>query len=118
VSGCSGIPQAAYQSADNVRMNAESASLLRRLLLGSVPKRQLRTSLALMALVVYVAFAGLQHAEVLLGLIDPAESAALTLFYVGGGLVFYALIRSANMPKTRTSSSSVITAPRAGPVMA
>jgi diguanylate cyclase len=114
-------------------MAAESSSLLRRLLLGSVPKRQLRTSLALMALVVYIAFAGLQHAEVLLGLIDPDESAALTFFYLSGGLAFYVLLRSGlserwtsdpalSVPQTvlgfvAAAGSYAITGPARGAVM-
>jgi diguanylate cyclase len=75
-------------------MAAESSSSLRRLLLGPTPKRQVRSSQSLLALAVYIAFAGLQHAEVLLGLIDPAESALLSLFYLGSSVLFFVAVRS------------------------
>jgi diguanylate cyclase len=89
-----GEPQAALRSADNDRMPVDSSSPLRLLLLGPTPKRQLRSSQSMLALAVYVAFAGLQHVEVLLGLIDPAESAALSGFYLATAALFFVVIRS------------------------
>ncbi len=50
--------------------------------------------MALIALVVYVLFALAQHGEVLLGLIDLAESNALTAFNLCGALGFYLLMRT------------------------
>ena len=67
---------------------------LRTLLVGDDPRQQLRVSQTLLALVVYVVFAGVQHVEVLLGMIDERASWALTAWNMSGGLVFYALVRS------------------------
>ena len=50
--------------------------------------------MALIALVVYVLFALVQHGEVLLGLIDLAESNALTAFNLCGAVGFYLLMRT------------------------
>jgi diguanylate cyclase (GGDEF)-like protein len=63
-------------------------------LLGTEPKQRLRTGNALLALAVYVAFAFVQHGEVLLGLIDEAASWPLTAWNLGGGLLFVLLVRS------------------------
>jgi diguanylate cyclase len=63
-------------------------------LLGPAGPLRVRSSMALIALAVYAAFALLQHGEVMLGLIDLTESNWLTLFNLSGGLGFYALVRS------------------------
>jgi diguanylate cyclase (GGDEF)-like protein len=57
-------------------------------------RQRLRVSLALVALVVYVMFAGVQHLEVLMGLVDADASWRLTAFNLSGGLLFYGLMRS------------------------
>jgi diguanylate cyclase (GGDEF)-like protein len=57
-------------------------------------RQRLRASLALVALVVYVVFAGVQQLEVMMGLVDAADSWRLSAFNVGGGLMFYGLMRS------------------------
>ncbi len=64
------------------------------LMLGTEPKQRLRTGNALLALVVYMLFAGVQHAEVLLGLIDEAASWPLTAWNLGGGIGFVFIVRS------------------------
>ena len=69
------------------------ARLSDALLGGDAPQR-VRSSMALIALVVYVLFALAQHGEVLLGLIDLAESNALTAFNLCGALGFYLLMRT------------------------
>ena len=66
----------------------------RKLLLDEEPRQRLRASQALLALVVYVVFAGVQHLEVLMGLIDADASWRLTVFNLSGAVVFYAVIRS------------------------
>ena len=48
--------------------------------------------MALIALVVYVLFAFVQHGEVMLGLIDLAESNVLTAFNLCGAFAFYLLV--------------------------
>jgi diguanylate cyclase (GGDEF)-like protein len=63
-------------------------------LLGAPGALRVRTSMALIPLVIYVLFAFVQHAEVMLGLIDLAESNALTAFNLIGGFGFYLLARS------------------------
>lgn len=70
------------------------ASAVSKLLLGSDPRQMLRASQAMLVLAVYVVFAGVQHLEVLLGLIDASESWALTAWNLTGGIGFYAWIRS------------------------
>jgi len=76
----------------------EKASTLRgrcaARLLGPEGPLRVRSSMALTALVVYTVFALLQHSEVMLGLLDLAESNWLTLFNLCGGVGFYALVRS------------------------
>lgn len=66
------------------------------LLLGPREQRlwRVRIGMTLQTTGIYLLFAMLQHAEVLLGFIDPWASAWLTLYYLGGSLVFYALVRS------------------------
>jgi diguanylate cyclase len=53
-----------------------------------------RAAQALLALVMYVMFAGVQHVEVLLGLVDAGNSLHLTIFNLVGGVTFYAVVRS------------------------
>ena len=69
-------------------------ALLRRWLVGDDQRQQIRASQALLVLSVYVVFAGVQHGEVLLGMIDEAASWRLTAYNLFGGVLFYALIRS------------------------
>ncbi len=57
-------------------------------------RQRLRVSLALVALVIYAVFAGVQHAEVLMGLVDAGDSWRLSAFNLSGGLLFYGLMRS------------------------
>jgi hypothetical protein len=55
-------------------------ALLRRWLLGDDQRQQIRASQALLVLGVYVVFAGVQHAEVMLGMIDEAASWRLSAY--------------------------------------
>lgn len=50
--------------------------------------------MVLLTMAVYVLFALLQEGEVLLGFIDARASAWLTLYYLGGSVLFYVLLRS------------------------
>lgn len=50
--------------------------------------------MVLLTMAIYVVFAILQHVEVMLGFIDARDSARLTAYYLGGSLLFYALMRS------------------------
>ncbi len=70
------------------------ASALTKLLLGDGPRQQLRLSQALLVLAVYLVFAVVQHAEVMLGMIDASQSWALTTWNLIGGVGFYLCIRS------------------------
>jgi diguanylate cyclase len=63
-------------------------------LLGPPGPRRVRSSMALIPLVIYVLFAFVQHGEVLLGQIDLEESNALTAFNLCGAFGFYLLARS------------------------
>jgi diguanylate cyclase len=56
--------------------------------------QHVRASQALLVLVVYGVFAGVQHVEVLLGLIDERQSWLLTAYNLAGGTLFYGVIRS------------------------
>jgi diguanylate cyclase len=67
---------------------------LSRLLLGGDARQRLRVSQALLVLTVYIVFAMVQHAEVVLGLIDEQQSWALTAWNLSGGFGFYLYIRS------------------------
>jgi diguanylate cyclase len=69
-------------------------ALLRRWLVGDDQRQQIRAAQALLVLGVYIVFAGVQHAEVLLGMIDEAASWRLTAYNLCGGVLFYGLIRS------------------------
>jgi diguanylate cyclase (GGDEF)-like protein len=64
------------------------------LLLGRDKPQRLRASYTLVALGAYVLFALFQHLEVLLGLIDPGASNALTAFNLAGSVGFYLVVRS------------------------
>jgi len=64
------------------------------LVLGTEPKQRLRTANSLLALTVYLLFAGVQHVEVLLGLIDEADSWPLTAWNLIGGTAFSLILRS------------------------
>jgi diguanylate cyclase (GGDEF)-like protein len=91
-----------------------------------------RVSQSLLALVVYLVFAALQHGEVVLGLVDLRQSNLLTLFNLAGALGFYALVRSGfserrsdpalTLPQMvwgllSTAGSYAITGPARGAVM-
>ena len=65
-------------SAENAYAMVASTSSISRLMLGADRRQSVLASHALMALAVYVVFAGVQHVEVLLGLIDRSDSWALT----------------------------------------
>lgn len=63
-------------------------------LLGREKAQRVRASYTLVAVAVYLLFALLQHAEVVLGLIDRRASHALTLFNLAGSLGVYGVVRS------------------------
>lgn len=69
-------------------------SSLSGLVLGQAGRQRLRVVMVLLTMAIYVVFAILQHVEVMLGFIDARASAWLTAFYLGGSLLFYALVRS------------------------
>lgn len=69
-------------------------SSLSRLVLGQAGRQRLRVVMVLLTMAIYVVFAILQHVEVMLGFIDARASAWLTAYYLGGSLLFYALMRS------------------------
>jgi diguanylate cyclase (GGDEF)-like protein len=75
-------------------MSLRFLPLLTALVLGPAGHRRVRVAQVLLALVVYLVFAGVQQAEVELGLIDPLESNLLTLFNLSGTFGFYLLVRS------------------------
>lgn len=75
-------------------MAALPSSPIVNLLLGPPGRQRVRASQSLLALVVYLVFAVVQHAEVMLGLIDGAASNALTVFNLCGGFTFYLAIRA------------------------
>jgi diguanylate cyclase len=62
--------------------------------LGSEPSQRQRASQCLLVLMVYLAFAVVQHTEVMLGLILEQDSWRLTAWNLAGGVGFFALIRS------------------------
>jgi diguanylate cyclase (GGDEF)-like protein len=64
------------------------------LVLGGEKALRVRTSMTLIALVVYLSFAAVQHGEVMLGLIDLAESNWLSAFALCSAFAFYLLVRS------------------------
>jgi diguanylate cyclase (GGDEF)-like protein len=81
-------------AAEVARTMSAPASSISRLLLGTDPRQTLRVSQALLVLAVYVVFAGVQHLEVMLGMIDATRSWTLTAWNLTGGIGFYACIRS------------------------
>jgi diguanylate cyclase (GGDEF)-like protein len=83
-------------------------SAISRLLFGAERRQSVLASHALMALAVYVVFAGVQHVEVLLGLINRSDSWALTTWNLTGGVFFYASIRSGLNLRLRTSPSLLV----------
>jgi diguanylate cyclase (GGDEF)-like protein len=110
------VPRAGLKSlgapVDTHRMGATTSlrSSLGDVLLGAHGPTRVRSSMALIALVVYLLFALGQHGEVLLGMIDLAESNWLTLFNLSGGLGFYLLVRSG--ASLRLSSEPSLTLPQ------
>ncbi|RZI54644.1 MAG: GGDEF domain-containing protein [Pseudomonas sp.] len=83
-------------------------SIILKALLGSDLRQRTRASQALLVLTVYVVFAGVQHLEVLLGLIDGSQSWALTAWNLTGGIGLYACIRSGLNLKLKTGRSLAI----------
>jgi len=84
------------------------APAISKLLLGEDPRQQTRVAQAVLVLAVYVVFAGVQHLEVLLGLIDPSDSRALTTWNLIGGAGFYLCIRSGLNLRLKTGRSLAI----------
>ena len=84
------------------------ASTISNLLLGNNPRQRMRISQAMLVLAVYVVFAGVQHLEVLLGLIDASQSWVLTAWNLTGGICFYACIRSGLNLRLKTGRSLAI----------
>jgi diguanylate cyclase len=75
-------------------MSAAAPTSLSALVLGPPGHQRVRVSQVLLALAIYVVFAAVQHGEVVLGLIELADSNRLTLFNLSGTLLFYVAIRS------------------------
>ncbi len=75
-------------------MASYAAPRLTELLLGPPGRQRLRASQSLLGVVCYFCSAAIQQVEVAFGFIDPTESAIVAAFYLGGGVLFYALIRS------------------------
>ena len=75
-------------------MSTKLASSIAAGVLGPPGRQRTRASQSLLALTIYVLFAGLQHVEVMLGLIDPVESWWLGGAFVTGATLFYLLIRT------------------------
>jgi diguanylate cyclase len=71
-----------------------SSAPLAQWLLGPPGAQRVRLWQSLLAFTVFLVFAGVQHLEVLLGLIDLHESNALTAFNLTGALAFVLVIRS------------------------
>ena len=67
---------------------------LRNLFFGNELRQSDRALRSLLVVAVYGVLAGLQHAEVLLGLIDRNESNLLSAFNITGSLIFFAVVRS------------------------
>ena len=64
------------------------------LLLGPAGHQRVRAGQVLLSLAVYLALAVVQQVEVAMGFIDPEASAWLTIFNVGGALLFFGVVRS------------------------
>ncbi len=75
-------------------MNRRLPSSLADFVLGRPGHQRVRASQTMLSLVMFTAFAGIQHAEVMMGLIDPWQSHVLTAFNLGCSITFYLLIRS------------------------
>ena len=88
-------------------MDSRRLSVVADVVLGPPGRQRVRASQSLLALVVYALFAVVQHAEVLLGLIDFDESRRLMVIMLTGALLFYAVIRSGL--NTRVASDPSLT---------
>lgn len=64
------------------------------LLLGPAGHQRVRAGQSLLSLLVYLALAAIQQLEVVLGLIDAADSTRLIVFNLGGALLFFGVVRS------------------------
>lgn len=64
------------------------------LILGPPGRERVRVTMVLLTMAIYLLFALLQYVEVLLGLVNGRSSAWLTVYYLGGSLLFYLLMRS------------------------
>jgi diguanylate cyclase (GGDEF)-like protein len=84
------------------------ASVVSKFLLGSNPRQVMRISQSLLVLVGYVVFAGVQHLEVMLGMIDATQSWALTAWNLAGGVGFYTCLRSGLNLKLKKGRSLAI----------
>jgi diguanylate cyclase (GGDEF)-like protein len=69
------------------------ALALSTLLLGKDRQQATRASQALLVLTLYATFAAVQQFEVVLGMMDEAQSWRLTAWNIGGGTFFYSFIR-------------------------
>ena len=65
-----------------------------RLLLGAPGLQRERATYSLIAVLVFVLFAGVQQFEVRYGLIDSGASNWLTAYNLAGALVFFVFVRS------------------------
>lgn len=83
-------------------------AVLTKLLLGDDPRQRLRVSQSLLVLVVYFVFALVQHAEVVMGMIDASQSWALTTWNLIGGFGFYLCLRSGLNLRLRSGRSLAI----------
>ena len=110
--GKHGAAQDGPQCVDTTRMGVERSLRARaaEALLGPAGPLRVRTSMALIPLVLYLLFALVQHGEVMLGLIDLAESNALTVFNLGGAFGFFLLARSGL--SARLSNDPFLTLPQ------
>ena len=110
--GKHGAAQVGPQCVDTTRMGAKRSLRARaaEALLGPAGPLRVRTSMALIPLVLYLLFALVQHGEVMLGLIDLAESNALTVFNLGGAFGFFLLARSGL--SARLSNDPFLTLPQ------
>jgi diguanylate cyclase len=79
-------------------------------LLGPPGHLRVRVSQTLLSLVVFTAFAGVLHGQVMAGMIPLARASALTVFNLGGAFLFYLLIRSGL--SLRMSSDPALTLPQ------
>ncbi|MDM0058886.1 hypothetical protein [Variovorax fucosicus] len=85
-----------------------AATAVSKLLLGDDPRQRMWISQAILVLAVYVVFAGVQHLEVVLVLIDASQSWALTTWNLVGGIGFYLCIRSGLNLRLKTGRSLAI----------